>query len=60
LERHFVIMTQASSHQRLHDLDALRAAAMLIGIVYHAALSFAADFPWMVHDVSQAQWAYVG
>ncbi len=59
LKRHFVIMTQASSHQRLHDLDALRAAAMLIGIVYHAALSFAADFPWMVQDVSQAQWAYI-
>ena len=28
---------------RRHDLDALRAAAMLLGLVYHAALSFAAD-----------------
>ncbi len=49
----------ASSHQRLHDLDALRAAAMLIGIVYHAALSFSADFPWMVQDVAQAKWPFV-
>lgn len=46
-------------HQRLHDLDALRAAAMLIGIVYHASLSFAAGFPWMVQDVAQAEWAFV-
>jgi len=40
--------TPASSHQRLHDLDALRAAAMLIGIFYHAALSFSIGFPWIV------------
>jgi hypothetical protein len=48
-----------SSHQRLHDLDALRAAAMLIGIAYHAALSFASDFPWLIQDVAQAKWAFV-
>lgn len=40
----------ATSHQRLHDLDALRAAAMLLGIFYHVALSFALGFPWMVQD----------
>ena len=49
----------ASSHQRLHDLDALRAAAMLIGIAYHAALSFAIGFPWMVQDVSQDTGAFI-
>ncbi|MEN9677133.1 MAG: Glucans biosynthesis protein [Verrucomicrobiota bacterium] len=49
----------ASSHQRLHDLDALRAAAMLIGIAYHAALSFSIGFPWMVQDVSQDTGAFV-
>ena len=49
----------ASSLQRLHDLDALRAAAMLIGIAYHAALSFSAGFPWMVQDVAQATWPFV-
>ena len=48
----------ASSTQRLHDLDALRASAMLLGIVYHAALSFAAGFPW-VQDVAQSKGAFV-
>ena len=27
------------SNPRRHDLDALRASAMLLGIIYHAALS---------------------
>lgn len=49
----------ASSHQRLHDLDALRAAAMLAGIVYHTALSFAAGFPWLVRDAAQDLGAFV-
>ena len=48
----------ASSHQRLHDLDALRATAMLIGIFYHVSLSFALGFPWMVQDVSQNTGAF--
>lgn len=48
-----------SSHQRLHDLDALRAAAMLLGIFYHAALSFAVGFPWMVQDSSQTEGIFV-
>ena len=34
---------------RRHDLDALRAFAMLLGIALHAALSFA-DTPWTVQD----------
>lgn len=42
-----------SSAERRHDLDALRAAAMLLGIVYHAALSFAEGMPWMVQDERQ-------
>jgi peptidoglycan/LPS O-acetylase OafA/YrhL len=44
---------------RRHDLDALRAAAMLLGLVYHAALSFAAGFPWLVQDVSQSRGLYL-
>jgi len=40
---------------RRHDLDALRASAMLLGIAYHVALSFALAFPWMVQDVSQTK-----
>ena len=37
------------SIERRHDLDALRAIAMLLGIVLHAALSFL-PFGWMVTD----------
>ncbi|MHC4695719.1 MAG: acyltransferase family protein [Planctomycetota bacterium] len=38
-----------SADTRRHDLDALRAFAMLLGIALHAALSFM-DFPWVVQD----------
>ena len=37
----------------------LRAAAMLLGLAYHAALSFAAGFPWLVQDVSQSRGLYL-
>lgn len=35
---------QPQPHSRWHDLDALRAFAMLLGIALHASLSF---FPWV-------------
>ncbi len=38
---------------RRHDLDALRAVAMLLGIVLHAALSFMPG-PWMAQDSQQS------
>jgi hypothetical protein len=44
---------------RRHDLDALRASAMLLGILYHAALSFALGFTWSVQDVSQTKGLFV-
>ena len=34
---------------RRHDLDALRAIAMLLGIALHAALAYS-DVPWVVQD----------
>ncbi len=40
--------------ERRHDLDALRAVAMLLGIVLHAALSFA-PIPWTVKDAQQSE-----
>ena len=43
------------TQQRRHDLDALRASAMLLGITYHVALSFAAGFPWLVQDRRQGE-----
>lgn len=45
----------ASSIPRRHDLDALRAIAMLLGILLHGMLSFVPmpDAGWPVHDVRQ-------
>ncbi len=45
-------MTSAP-HPRRCDLDALRAAVMLLGIVLHAGLSFT-PFPWPVQDERQS------
>ena len=43
----------ASAGERLHALDSLRATAMLLGIVLHAAASLAlVPFPWPIRDVS--------
>ncbi|MFN5392554.1 MAG: acyltransferase family protein, partial [Planctomycetota bacterium] len=44
---------------RRHDLDALRASAMILGIIYHGALSLALGFPWVVQDPSASQPLYV-
>jgi peptidoglycan/LPS O-acetylase OafA/YrhL len=43
----------ASAGERLHALDSLRATAMLLGIVLHAAVSLApVPIPWPARDVS--------
>ncbi|MFO0014605.1 MAG: acyltransferase family protein [Planctomycetota bacterium] len=44
---------------RRNDLDALRASAMLLGIVYHAALSLATGFPWFIQDGSSTRGMYI-
>ena len=51
-------LDQAAPFDRRHDLDALRAVAMLLGIVLHAALSFA-PIPWTVSDSQQGEFYYV-
>jgi peptidoglycan/LPS O-acetylase OafA/YrhL len=51
-------VTPAATIKRRHDLDALRAIAMLLGIVLHAALSFA-PIPWTVRDSQQSDFYYV-
>src|SRR3569623_690097 len=43
----------SSESLRRHDLDALRAFAMLLGIALHASLSFSM-IPWVVHDSRQS------
>lgn len=41
--------------ERLHALDLLRAAAMFLGIVLHAGISFiVSPFPWLVHDARRS------
>src|SRR5262245_41099326 len=44
--------TENSAFARRSDLDALRAGAMLLGIVLHASLSFFPSY-WMVADSRQ-------
>ncbi len=46
----------AATIPRRHDLDALRAIAMLLGIALHGALSFfpMPDAGWSIHDVRQS------
>jgi peptidoglycan/LPS O-acetylase OafA/YrhL len=45
-------MNAPAGTDRRHDLDALRAVAMLLGIVLHASLSFC-DVPWLVQDTQR-------
>jgi hypothetical protein len=48
--------------ERPHALDAVRAGALLLGIVLHGGFSFVADAPdvlWPIHDVSQSVWVGV-
>ena len=40
---------------RRHDLDALRAFAMFLGVLLHAALSFTGS-PWIIRDSRSAPW----
>ncbi|MEM9644454.1 MAG: acyltransferase family protein [Planctomycetota bacterium] len=47
-------LTVSKPSVRRHDLDALRAIAMLLGIVLHAALSFT-SVPWPVHDTQPGE-----
>jgi hypothetical protein len=48
------IIESTGTVERRHDLDALRAIAMLLGIVLHAALAFA-PIPWTVKDAQQGE-----
>ena len=40
----------SAPNDRRHDLDALRAFAMLLGIALHAAIPYAPGFPWALRD----------
>jgi len=44
------------ANPRRHDLDALRAVAMLLGILLHASLAYVPNIPWPVRDSQSARW----
>ncbi len=48
-------MNEATDNTRRHDLDALRATAMLLGIALHLGLSLT-PFPWPIQDTHQSKW----
>lgn len=50
------IPADASGNLRRHDLDALRAIAMLLGILLHGALSFIPGGFWPVQDTRTNGW----
>jgi glucan biosynthesis protein C len=43
--------------ERLHGLDAVRGAALLLGVVLHAAMSFFPTQIWIVADDQRSAWA---
>ncbi|HEY6814220.1 MAG TPA: acyltransferase family protein [Croceibacterium sp.] len=48
--------TAAAASERLHALDLVRAAALLLGIVFHAALPFMADYDlWLALDQERSR-----
>lgn len=47
---------RTGSSTRLHSLDALRAGALLLGIVLHSLLPFVPGLPWLVND-TRSSWA---
>ena len=50
------VAASMSAGERLHALDSLRAAAMLLGIVLHAGISLAVvPVPWPARDVSASE-----
>lgn len=49
-------MTDPAPAVRRHDLDALRATAMLLGIALHASLAYVPGIPWPVQDAHPAPW----
>jgi len=51
-ENLIIKIPEIQNQDRRHDLDALRAFAMFLGIGLHASLSFIA-LPWPVQDITQ-------
>ncbi|WP_426025492.1 acyltransferase family protein [Brevundimonas sp. TSRC1-1] len=50
-------MSETGSSERLHGLDALRGAALLLGVVLHGSMSFFPTQIWIVGDAQRSVWA---
>lgn len=50
----------ADARARLHGLDALRASALLLGIVLHSLIPFAPDIVWIASDRYRSEAASAG
>ena len=48
------VSTTAAPSQRWHELDAVRAFALLLGVALHGAMSFMSPRIWLVDDVSHS------
>lgn len=55
----FRMLAAPDASIRRHDLDALRAGAMLTGVAFHAAHSFAPGMPWIIQDTQQSPWWFL-
>lgn len=44
----------ATTSERLHSLDALRATALLLGVILHASLAFFPEQTWIVSDADRS------
>jgi glucan biosynthesis protein C len=47
------------SAARLHHLDALRAGALLLGIVLHSVMPFLPGLPWIVEDTQKSEFMWI-
>lgn len=43
---------------RRHDIDALRALAFALVILYHVAMYYVADWPWHIKSLHAAEWLH--